>query len=85
MSASQLFGREADAEPPGGLGVEPALAEEAPADLGVGRAEPLDEELGGGLVGGEEPGAVAVIGRLPAVFVVQLEARRGRRGARRPR
>ena len=77
--------REPDAEPAGGLCVESALAEEAAADVGVGRAEALDEELGGGLVGGQEPGAVAVVGRLPAVFVVQLEARRGRRGARPPR
>ena len=66
--------READAEAPRRVGVEAALAEEAPTDLGLGRAEPLDEELGGGLVGGEQPGAVAVVGGLAAVFVVQLEA-----------
>ena len=73
MSASQLFGANPTPNRRGGLCVEPALAEEAPADVGVGRAEALDEELGGGLVGGQEPGAVAVVGRLPAVFVVQLE------------
>ena len=75
MSASQLFGREADAEP----ARRPrrrtrARRGSARPTLGVGRAELLDEELGGGLVRGEEPGAVAVVGRLPAVLVVQLEA-----------
>src|SRR5690606_36954266 len=66
--------REPDAEVLRGLGVEPALAEEPPADLGLGRAETLDEELLGGSVGGEEPGAVAVIDGLAAVFVVEFEA-----------
>jgi hypothetical protein len=64
---------EADAEVLGRVGVEAALAEESPTDLGLWRAEPLDEELGGDLVGGEQSCPVAVIGGLAAVFVVQFE------------
>jgi hypothetical protein len=65
--------READAEPARRLGVEPALAEEAPAHFRLGRAEAFDEEVCCRLVRREQPCAVAVVGRLPAVFVVQLE------------
>ncbi len=68
------LGREADAETACRLGIEPALAEESAADLGVGCTESLDEELGGRLVGGEQPRAAAVVGRLAAVFVLQLVA-----------
>ena len=74
VSASQLFGAKPTPKRCGRVGVEAALAEESAAHLGVGRAERSAEELGGGLVRGEQPGAVAVVGRLAAVFVVQLEA-----------
>ncbi len=65
--------READAESPRRLGVEAALAEEPATDLGLWAAESLDEELGRRLVRGEKPRTVAVVGRLPAVFVVEFE------------
>jgi len=64
-------GRVADREALGGRGIEPPLAEEPPRRLCLGRRELRPEELLRGGVGREQPAAVALIGCLPAVLVVQ--------------
>ncbi len=67
------FGREADAEVCGGVGVEAAFAEEPAADIGLGGSEFLREEFFGGRVRCEDARTVPGFGRGSAVFVVQRE------------
>ncbi len=69
----------ADPEVGGGVLVEAALGEERPADLGLGALQGTDVELGGGLVGLDQPDAFAALvgGVVAALLVAQGDARLG--------